>query len=84
VLKRFYALSQWPDQCGQRYVGGADVLAVGQGGQPLHVYPEQFGERLGLGLAQLREPSGDVLYRTVPLAQLLTRGRMVGRVPVVY
>ena len=41
-------------RAGGRDVGGADVVAVGQRRQALHVHAEQPGERLGLGLAQLR------------------------------
>ncbi len=65
------------------------MLTVGQGGQPLNVYPEQFGEGLGLGLTQFRELGGDLLHRAMPLAELLARGRQVrlrwpGDVPVVH
>jgi hypothetical protein len=51
-------------------VGGADVLAVRKRRQPLDVHAEQPRERLGLGLAQLREPRGDMLHRAVSLAEL--------------
>ena len=54
-----------------RDVTCADAVAVGDGGQPLDVRPEQPGEDLGLGLAQLRELLGDVGDRAVVLAQLL-------------
>ena len=78
-----YELCGLPDHSGQRYVSGADVLTVGQGGQALHVHPEQFGERLRLGLTQLRELGGDLLHGTVPLTQLLT-GRAADGMPVIY
>ena len=50
--------------------GGADVIALGQGGQALDVDAEESAEGIGLGLAQLRELRGDVLDRAVALAQL--------------
>jgi hypothetical protein len=46
------------------------VVALGQGGQALDVDAEQARERLGLGLAELRELGGDVLHRAVALAEL--------------
>jgi hypothetical protein len=46
---------------------------AGQGGQPLHVHPEQAGEHLGLGLAELWEAGGHVLHRAVALAQLCAK-----------
>ena len=49
---------------------GAHVLSSRERGQPLHVHAEQPRERVGLGLAQLRELLGHVLDRAVPLAQL--------------
>ena len=54
-----------------RDAGGADAVAVGDGGQPLDVGAEHPAEGLGLGLAQLRELVGDVGDRAVVLAQLL-------------
>lgn len=50
--------------------GGADVIALGQGGQALNVDSEESAEGVGLGLAQLGELSCDVLDGTVTLAQL--------------
>ena len=49
----------------------AHTVAVGDGGQPLHMRPEQAGEDLGLRLAQLRVLLGDVGDRAVVLAELL-------------
>ena len=46
------------------------MVAVGEGGQALDVDAEQARERLGLGLAELRELGGDVLHRAVALAEL--------------
>ena len=54
-----------------RDAGGADAVAVGDGGQALDVAAEDAADRLGLGLAQLRELVGDVGDRAVLLAQLL-------------
>ena len=51
-------------------VGGADAVAVGDGGQALDVGAEQPRERPRLGLAQLRELRGDVGDRAVVLAEL--------------
>ena len=51
--------------------GGADPVAVGDRGQPLDVAAEDQADRLGLGLAQLRELVGHVGDRAVLLAQLL-------------
>ena len=62
-----------------RDVGGADAVAVGDGGQSLDMRAEQAGEDLGLGLAQLRELLGDVRDRAVVLAQLLPRSRAAAR-----
>ena len=56
-------------------MGRADTVAVSDGGEPLDGTTHQAGERLGLGLTQLREPLGHVGDRTVVLAQLLPRGR---------
>ena len=56
---------------GARDAGGADPVAVGDGGQPLHVAAEHAADGLGLGLAQLGELVGDVRDRAVLLAQLL-------------
>ena len=52
------------------YVGGAGAVAVDDRGQPLHVGAQDLGERLALGLAQLRELLGDVRHRAVVLADL--------------
>jgi hypothetical protein len=60
-----------------RDAGGADTVAVGDGGEPLDVATEDPADRLGLGLAQLGELVGDVGDRTVLLAQLLARGQPV-------
>ena len=62
-----------------RDVRGADVVAVGERRQALDVYPEQAGERVGLGLAELGELPRDVLHGAVPLAQLRTEPRYAGR-----
>ena len=64
----------------RRDAGGADPVAVGDGGQPLDVAAEDPADRLGLGLAQLRELVGDVGDRAVLLAQLLPHDR-AGRAP---
>ena len=61
--------------------GGADVVAVGQGGQALDVDAEQAGERLGLGLAELGELGRDVLHRAVALAELDAGERPAPAVP---
>ena len=58
---------------GARDAGGADPVAVGDGGQPLDVAAEHPADRLGLGLAQLGELVGDVGDRAVLLAELLAR-----------
>jgi hypothetical protein len=79
----FYVLCGPPDHSGQRYVSGADVLTVSQGGQALDVHPKQFGERLRLGLTQLRELGGDLLHGTVPLTELLA-SRAIDGTPVIY
>lgn len=50
--------------------GGADVIALGQGGQALNMDAEESAEGVGLCLAELGELSGDVLDGAVPLAQL--------------
>ena len=62
---------------GVRDAGGADAVAVGDGGQALDVAAEDLADRLGLGLAQLRELVGDVGDRAVLLAQLLAGGQSV-------
>ena len=49
---------------------GADVLAMGEGGQALDVNSEHARERFGLGVTELRERFCDVLNGAVPLAQL--------------
>ena len=62
-----------------RDAGGAYAVAVGDGGQPLHVATEQSGEHLGLGLAELGELGRDVGHRAVVLAELLgCAGPVVG------
>ena len=65
--------------CCQRDVGRAYAVAVGDGGQPLHVRAQQPAEHLGLGLAQLREVGGDVRDRAVVLADLHARAGLVRR-----
>ena len=65
-------------------VGGAHPVTVSDRCQPLDVRPEEFGEQLGLDLAQLRKDLGHLGNRAVVLADLLpgTR-RLSGRhVPV--
>lgn len=62
-------------RCGDE--GGADVIALGQGGQALDVDAEESAEGIGLGLAQLRELRSDVLDRAVPLAELDTDGAVL-------
>src|SRR6266702_1936278 len=52
-------------------VRGADAVAVRDRSEPLHRRAEQPAERLGLGLAQLRELGRHVRDRAVVLAQLL-------------
>ena len=52
------------------YVGGARGVTACDGRQPLDVGAQQLRERLGLGLAQLRELRGHVGDRTVVLAKL--------------
>ena len=56
--------------CVERDVRGARAVAVDDRRQPLHVGAQDLGERLPLGLAQLRELLGDVRHRAVMLAQL--------------
>jgi hypothetical protein len=51
--------------------GGAHAVAVRDGRQPLHVRTEHAAERLGLGLAQLRELVGHVGHGAVLLAELV-------------
>ena len=66
-------------------MGGADAVAVGDGGEALHVRAEDPGERLGLGLAQLRKGGRHMSHRAVVLAQLrAAAGQLVHRrgVPV--
>ena len=48
------------------------MLAMGEGRQALDVNSEQPRERVGLGIAELRELCCDVLHRAMPLAQLHT------------
>jgi hypothetical protein len=47
-------------------------VAARDGGQPLHMDPEQVSKGRRLGFAQLRELRGDVRDRAVVLAQLRT------------
>jgi len=86
-------LSRRPDRAlaqrghGDRNVGGADMLASGQGGQTLDGDADEAGDRLRLGIAQLVELSGDISNRTVALTQLDGEGAVPdvanrGRVPV--
>ena len=71
--------SRWVAAGRRRDVGGADTVAVGDGGQSLDVAAEQPGEHLGLGLAQLRELGRDVRDRAVVLAELVADGRAAHR-----
>jgi len=57
-----------------RHEGGADMVAVGQGREPLDMDPEEPREGVGLRVTELRELGGDVLDRAVPLAQLEATG----------
>jgi NADPH-dependent curcumin reductase len=50
-------------------VRGAGAVSVDDRGQPLYVSTQYLGERLPLGLAQLRKLLGDVRHRTVMLAE---------------
>lgn len=54
----------------KRDVGDAGVRAACEGGEPLDVGPEQAGEGVRLGLAQLGEVLSGVLHGAVTLAQL--------------
>src|SRR5437667_7555218 len=68
-------------------VRGADAVAVRDRSEPLHRRAEQPAERLGFGLAQLRELGRHVRDRAVVLAELLAgfgpraadSGRRAGR-----
>ena len=60
-------------------VCGADPVAVGDRGQPLHVGADQPADHRGLGLAQLRELRGHVRHRAVVLAELPAAGDRRGR-----
>ncbi|MCW2548503.1 MAG: hypothetical protein JWN96_2963 [Mycobacterium sp.] len=51
-------------------MGGADAVAVGDGGQPLHVGVEQHRQRRRLGFAKLRELRRNGLDGAVVLAEL--------------
>ena len=78
-------VSDLPSVVRERDEGGADAVAVGDGGEALDVDVEQAPEGGRLGVAQLRELRGDVLDRAVVLAQLdagAVRGDR-GGVPVV-
>ena len=57
---------------------GADVGAVRERREALHVHAEQPRERVRLGLAELGELPGDVLHRAVPLAQLRAEAGYAG------
>ena len=63
----------------ERHVRGAGAVAVDDRGQPLHVGAQHLGERLPLGLAQLRELLGDVRHRAVMLAELYAVDRPAHR-----
>ena len=52
--------------------GRADVGALTDGGQSLHVGTKQSREELGLGFAQLRELCRDMCHGAVVLAELVT------------
>ena len=52
-------------------VRGADAVAVRDRSEPLHRRTQQPAERLGFGLAQLRELGRHVRDRAVMLAELL-------------
>ena len=58
---------------------GADAVAVGDGRETLDMGAEHAADRLGLGLAQLRELVGDVGDRAVLLAQLLPHAVLTGK-----
>ena len=58
---------------------GADAVAVGDRGQPLHVGADEPADHRGLRLAQLQELGGDVRHRAVVLAQLPPPRRRRGR-----
>jgi len=51
-------------------VRGADTVAVGDGGETLHVPADEPADRFGFCLAQRRELLGNVLDRAVVLADL--------------
>lgn len=53
----------------------ADAIAMGDGGKSLNVGAENFGEKLCLGVAQLRELLGHVRHRAMMLADLLAGRR---------
>lgn len=57
--------------------GGADVIALGQGGQALDVDAEKSAEGICLSLAELRKLRSDVPDRAVALAQLETDTRVI-------
>ncbi len=57
--------------------GGADVIALGQGGQTLDVDAEKSAEGIGLSLAELGELRSDVPDRAVALAQLEADTRVI-------
>ncbi len=53
-------------------MGGADVPAAGQRGEPADVHAHEPGKDLGLHIAKHREPGSELLDGAVPLAQLNT------------
>ena len=69
----------FPGRSGSGDVCGADPVAVGDGGQPLHVGADQPADHRGLGLAQLRELRRHVRHRAVVLAELPAAGDRRGR-----
>ena len=65
-----------PRWCGHvRNMGRAHTVAMRDGGQPLHMYPKQPGERSSLHLAELGKSLGDMGHRAVVLTELLTDRR---------
>ena len=61
----------------ERNDGGADAIAVGDGGETLDVASEQVRKRLGLRLTQLWILTGDMCHRAVMLTDLDTGRRRV-------
>lgn len=62
-------------------MGGADMAAACQRGQPANINSKQPGENPGLLVAERGEFSGQFLNRAMPLAKLHAEHRSVGRVP---